>query len=681
MGLNLPAKNRFFDAIAVLLCTYVLVSIAVPALPEGGALGPLWDALALFYPRELAGKLALFAMLGLILVFLSRPLHPRWKDRKWAYWIDVALCFLTLVVFGYLLVMIEPAWKFAWIGDRSIGDRVYLETTFELGLGIVGLVLVLEAARRCIGWTLSILSVAFLAYGLYGNLIPSSLLGHDQNLIIRDVVGKTFLQDGGVLGIALGVMFKYVFLFVVFGAILEANGATTFIIRFARRVFRNSVGGPAKVSVVSSGLMGSLSGSAVANTATTGAFTIPLMHGTGFTKETAGGVEAAASSGGALMPPIMGAGAYMMLELLSDQGVKYMEILQAAIIPAILYYFALLVMVHWQARKIGVRAESDKPAAADLKLEPMGGILFVLAFTVLIFLLLPPFVRSGNIPPGLTPDKAAALAILVVLALGWLHPSTRLGPKVLVKVLSKAARSGVILVAAAACVGIVLGIVELTGLDNELPSRIVALSENSLLGGLAFLMVATILLGMGLPSVVCYLLMARIVGGMIAEFGVPHLSMHLFIFYFSMMSMVTPPIALAAYAASAISGGNVMKTAFRAFGFALVGFALPFAFVLKPELLMLSSDGTAASMIDVAFHVWGAIAAILLLAAGIVGYTQNSVSLPLRVLLLGCALAAFMTRTSGTQLWIHMGAIILGLLILFIGWNKRDPAQQTPQLT
>jgi len=674
VGLTFPAKNRCFDAIAVLLCVYVLVSIAVPALPEGGR---IWQALALFYPSQLAGKLAFFAMLGLVLVFLSRPLHPRFKDRKWAGWIDVTLCVLTVGVFGYLLIMIEPAWKFAWVGGRSIGDRVYLETSFELGLGVVGLVLVLEAARRCIGWTLSILSVAFLAYGLYGNLIPSSMLGHDQDLGIRDVVGKTFLQDGGVLGIALGVMFKYVFLFVVFGAILEANGATTFIIRFARRVFRNSVGGPAKVSVVSSGLMGSLSGSAVANTATTGAFTIPLMHGTGFTKETAGGVEAAASSGGALMPPIMGAGAYMMLELLSDQGVKYMEILQAAIIPALLYYFALLVMVHWQARKAGVGAEANQAKKADLKLEPMGGILFVLAFAILIFLLLPPFVRSGKIPPGLTPDKAAALAILAVLGLGWLHPSTRLGPKALVKVLSKAARSGVILVAAAACVGIVLGIVELTGLDNELPSRIVALSENSLLGGLAFLMVATILLGMGLPSVVCYLLMARIIGGMILEFGVPPLSMHLFIFYFSMMSMVTPPIALAAYAASAISGGNVMKTAFRAFGFALVGFALPFAFVLKPELLMLTADGTAAPISQVVIHVGGAIAAILLLAAGIVGYTRNPVSLPLRVLLLGCALIAFLTRTSGVQLWIHLAAIALGFLVLGLGWIKREQAPQT----
>jgi len=388
-------------------------------------------------------------------------------------------------------------------------------------------------------------------------------------------------------------------------------------------------------------------------------------------------VEAAASSGGALMPPIMGAGAYMMLELLSDQGVKYMEILQAAIIPALLYYFALLVMVHWQARKAGVGAEANQAKKADLKLEPMGGILFVLAFAILIFLLLPPFVRSGKIPPGLTPDKAAALAILAVLGLGWLHPSTRLGPKALVKVLSKAARSGVILVAAAACVGIVLGIVELTGLDNELPSRIVALSENSLLGGLAFLMVATILLGMGLPSVVCYLLMARIIGGMILEFGVPPLSMHLFIFYFSMMSMVTPPIALAAYAASAISGGNVMKTAFRAFGFALVGFALPFAFVLKPELLMLTADGTAAPISQVVIHVGGAIAAILLLAAGIVGYTRNPVSLPLRVLLLGCALIAFLTRTSGVQLWIHLAAIALGFLVLGLGWIKREQAPQT----
>ena len=415
-------RQRLFNVLAVAMCLYVLALIGRPNLLE----------------QDFA-KQALFALLGLSLVFLSRPFLRRWAGI--ALGVDLALCGLVALVFGYLVLHTERLGSALWFRDESIGQRPGFELPHEVALGVAGLLLVLEAARRSVGWVLAILSGLFILYALGGHWVL------DQRPIeVSGLVSKTFLQNGGVIGVALGVMFKYVFLFVVFGALLETTGATEFIIRLARRLFHGSVGGPAKVSVVSSGLMGSLSGSAVANTATTGTFTIPLMKGTGFDAETAGGVEAAASSGGALMPPIMGAGAYMMLELID--GVQYIEILQAALLPALLYYFALLVMVHWQAKKVG--AGRDEAEQTDLKLEPMCGLLFFGGFGMLIFLLLPPHweFKRFSIPPGFTADKAAAVSILGLVAMSWLHPRTRLGPRRLFEACVSACRSGVILVAA-----------------------------------------------------------------------------------------------------------------------------------------------------------------------------------------------------------------------------------------
>jgi len=653
--------STLYKILAVVLCLYVLLSIIFPQFPE-----------------QRAGKLSLFGLIGLLLVFIGKPIKKGMRPTTLSRGFDGVLCLLTVLTFGYLFVQAEPMFDFAWVGGKSLGDRSGTERGFEIVIGTIGLLLVLEAARRCIGWTLSILAVLFLIYGLFGHLYPDWLFRHPPKTAPK-LVAKTFLQTGGVLGTALSVMFKYVFLFVLFGALLEMTGATSFIINFARRLFRNSVGGPAKVSVVSSGLMGSLSGSAVANTATTGTFTIPLMTGTGFTKETAGGVEAAASSGGALMPPIMGAGAYMMLELID--GVKYVEILQAAIIPALLYYTALLLAVHWQARKRGVKAGGDDPSS--LPLVPMRGFLFFGAFLLLIFLLLPPMSELGrfSIPPGLTADKAAAICVIAVVVLGWLHPSTRLGPGRLVQACTKAARGGVALVAAAACVGIILGVVGITGLGRDLPQAILSLSRGMMILGLLLLMVSTIILGMGLPSVVCYLLMATIVGGMIADFGVVELSMHLFIFYFSMMSMVTPPVALAAYAAGAISGGNIMATAFAAFRFALVGFALPFAFVLKPEIIMLSADGSPAGFAAIAVHVVGALAGVILLAGGAAGFAFRRLPNWARWAVVACALVSFFTRTQAgnLELGVHIGSLVLGFCILAVCFflAKDEPTDAT----
>lgn len=699
-----PALDRFnqyrkntFNTLAFALCVFVLVAVNSTLLAEQSAL-------------------ALFGMLGLVLVFLSRPLTKRWGDWTAFRIIDAVLIIATVVVFGYIFVQSEPLTSWAWVDGKLLGKRAGEESSMDFAIAGVGLILVLEATRRAIGWTLPILCGVFLVYafcgprGLIDFDLPDALFPH-RGFLWQQVAQKTFLQSGGVFGIALKVMFMYVFLFVLFGTLLEQTGATGYVIKFARSLFKNSSGGPAKVAVVSSGLMGSLSGSAVANTATTGTFTIPLMKSSGFNAESAAGVEAAASSGGALMPPIMGAGAYMMLEMVQPT-VTYVEIIKAALIPAILYYTALLLTVHFHAKRIGAGAEADGKDNADAPKASVGsnpyatsevnespgvtkipeddhdqpfvpyqGVVFFGSFIILIIML----VR------GYTPFKSVSYSLGGIVLLSLFNKHTRLTPRKFFKATIGAARSGVALVVAASCVGIILGIVSITGIGGKLPTTIQSFAGDSSIQALLLLMVSTIILGMGLPSAVCYLLMAILVGPVLKELNTPALSAHLFIFYFGMMSMVTPPVALAAYAAAAIAKGHVIKSAFAAFRFALVGFALPFAFVLRPELLMLSPDGSPADWYIVVAHVATTLVGIVGLASAIAGFAFGRMNLAFRIFLLTASLAVFFTGWNDAELAgeisqqrliefvVQMASVgLIGGLLVFNFVKRSDSAAPIP---
>ncbi|MCH2279937.1 MAG: TRAP transporter fused permease subunit, partial [Vicinamibacterales bacterium] len=382
-------------------------------------------------------------------------------------------------------------------------------------------------------------------------------------------------------------------------------------------------GGPAKVAVLSSGLMGSLSGSAVANTATTGTFTIPMMRSAGFKATTAAGIQAAASSGGALMPPVMGAGAYMMLEIV-DPPVTYLQIIRAALIPAILYYLSLFLITHFHARSTMRAQNAQKQPVAETKPlaeSLMEGIVFATALgSLILFLIL-----------GYTPFRAVSLSLLTIVVVGAFNVRTRLSIADIVKAFVKSSRDVISLVAASASVGIIIGIVTLTGIGTRLPAAILPLAEQSLFLALLLIMVSSIILGMGLPSAVCYLLLATLIGPVLGNLGVVPLAAHLFIFYFGMMSMVTPPVALAGYAAASIAGTNIMQTSFAAFRFALVGFTLPYIFVYRPELLMLTQDGGAASPLAMFVPVVIGTLGVLCFASGITGYLRDALALPLRI--------------------------------------------------
>ena len=640
------------------------------------------------YPRlSPQAQLAIFAMLGLVLVFLKYPIHRRFETHIVFQALDFVFALAVVVCFGYILVQTEPLFKRFWVDGQQLGDRAGMGTTRDYLIGLLGLLLVLEGTRRAIGLTLCILSLAFLAYAAFGQSMPDWLFPH-RGYSWERIVSQTFLHSQGVFGIALKVMFTYVFLFVLFGALLEKTGATGYIIDFARRLFRSSVGGPAKVAVVSSGAMGSLSGSAVANTATTGTFTIPMMRSSGFRPTIAGGIEAAASSGGALVPPIMGAGAYMMLEIV-EPAVTYLEIIKAALIPAILYYTALLLIVHFYAKRVGASAEVPVESATETPQSKTGieGLVFLVAFvTLILFLVL-----------GYTPFRAVSLSLLLILLLigvrgiwdifkqvrhsnvsstGMLIRHTLLlftrqiwiGIRRMMEAMEKAADGGVSLIAAASCVGLILGVVTLTGIGAKLPGTLLPLAENSRILALALLMVSTIILGMGLPSSVCYLLMATLVGPVLSELGLVPLAAHLFIFYFGMMAMVTPPVALAAYTAAAIAGTGIMQTGVAAFRFALVGFALPYAFVLKPELLLLSPDGGSAGFLIVAGSVLTAIVGIVALAASVTGHCFAPLNLWTRTGLLAAAMVLFLTHSG----WVQLVAFIAVAIIGFLNWRSRN---------
>ena len=592
---------------------------------------PLGVLLCLFTVSEVnypmmqpQSRLAIFAMLGLVLCFLIHPASRALRESRISGWIDVLLALTAVTACGFVVVQCEPLFERFWINGTMLGNRAGQESGIDTLVGVVGILLVVEATRRSIGWALPALAVAFLAYAWFGSSFPDWLFPH-RGYGVERIVAQTFLHSQGVFGTALRVMFVYVFLFVLFGAFLKATGATRFIIDFAERAFGGSPGGPAKVAVLSSGMMGSLSGSAVANTATTGTFTIPLMRSAGFRPEIAAGVEAAASSGGALVPPVMGAGAYMMLEII-DPPVTYLQIVKAALLPALLYYFSLLLIVHLYAKRGGLK-RGERPAAPAKGWWDFGGVVFFTSFASLLLLLI----------LGYTVFRAASLALVVVIVTSALGRTTRLNWRKILDAMAGSARDSIALVAAAACVGIVIGVVTLTGIGTKLPTTILGLSQDNLIVALGLIMVSSIVLGMGLPSAVCYLLLATLIGPVLGNLGVVPLAAHMFIFYFGMMSMVTPPVALAGYAAASIAGTNIMQTSFAAFRFALVGFTLPFIFVYRPELLMLTPTGDAAGPLEMFVPVLMGTLGVLCFASAITGQLRNALTTPLRVAMYAAA--------------------------------------------
>ncbi len=598
-------------------------------------------------------QLATFALLGLPLCFLIRmkPDDPGWRR--------------VLDLLGVAAAAASSGFVLYWSGfaGSTLGDRAGAESALDIAIGLVGVAGVLGATWRVIGPALPVLTGLFVLYAVVGPWLPEFLFPHRGYSFSR-IASQGFLQSQGVFGIAMKVMFAYVFLFVVFGAVLQQTGAVRFITASARRLFLGTVGGAAKVSVAANAMMGSLSGSAVADAATTGTVTIPLMRSTGFTARAAAGITAAASSGAALVPPVMGAGAYMMLELV-DPPVRYAEVIRAAILPAILYYAALIAMVHLHARRHPGTDREDEAAGeeAGSRVPVEAGIVFGAGLFALVAALL----------VGRTVFRAVSLALGIALLISLFRRATRLDRARLVGGLERIAAGAAPLVAAAGSVGVILGMVTLTGLGTRFPATVLSVAGDGILPALLLIMVGSVVLGMGLPSAVCYLLMAILIGPVIGQLGVPPLSVHFFIFYFGMMSMVTPPVALAAYTTAGIAGTPIIPAAFTAFRFALAGFALPYFFVFRPELLLIASERGLPGAVA-AFGL--GLAVVVLLAAGIVGWLFGPLGPAMRAVALGAAALllappapdALLSLTNGVGL-----AAFAGFLIRARAGGRRSP--------
>lgn len=478
--------------------------------------------------------------------------------------------------------------------DAGVANNV------DIIFGCISVIVVLEAARRSIGPVLSIVGIVFLLYGFFGHLIPGTL-GHRQytlNRIIR------FLYTGteGIYGTAMDVSAKYVALFVLFGALLEFFGGGKLFVDIAYSLTGKMRGGPAKASVVSSALMGTMSGSAVANVVTTGAFTIPLMKRNGYKPEVAGAVEAVASTGGQIMPPVMGAAAFLMAEI---TGISYGEIMLAAVIPAFLYFFSVFMMVDIEASKEGIKAASDeeiKPVTTVLK---EGGYLLapLLLLIVMIF-------------NGSSAIKSAAYAIALILITDVIFSKERKQmPKKFVIAVGKGMKSVVSVACACACAGIVVGIISLTGIGSKFSSLMLSVSGGNVLIALLMTMLASLILGCGLPTTAAYMVLATLAVPALVKLGVPLLAAHLFVLYFGSISTITPPVALSAYAGAALAGANPNTVGFVAFRFGIVAFIVPFMFVYQPSLLMMGGG-----VLEIVWTLISASIGVIMVAIGVQGF-------------------------------------------------------------
>jgi len=526
--------------------------------------------------------------IGLGLVFLLYPLRREGMHRTAPPWYDVLLAFLGLAAGLYHVIFYQ-----------DLLARTGINTPTDLVVAGMAVLLVLEATRRVAGWPMIIVAAAFIAYALWGNYFPG-LLAH-RGVSLERLLEHSYLGLEGIMGIPLGVSATVIFLYLLFAQVLEKTGIRQFFIDVAMALTGTSPGGPAKAAVVSSAFEGTISGSSIANTAGSGSFTIPMMKSLGYRKEFAAAVEAAASTGGQIMPPIMGAAAFVMVEFLN---MPYVEIAKAAAIPAVLYFTGVFLMVHFEALKEGLTGlpRQSLPRLGNVMLK-QGYLILPL---VLIFWLM---------DAGFSAGKAAVWSMALACVLGMLRRETRMGLGRIVQTMERAAQAALPVIAACATAGLIVGVVTLTGIGLKLSANMVDLAGNNLFVALVLTMIASLVLGMGIPTTATYIVLATMAAPALEKLGVVPLAAHLFVFYFGVVADITPPVALAVYAGSAIAGSNPWKTGIEAVKLALGAFLVPYIFVLSPVLILVGATPILVMQM-LATSVMGMTA----LAAGVAGY-------------------------------------------------------------
>ena len=570
---------------------------------------------------------------GLALVYLLYPSRKRWSRTK-VHPLDVVLAILGAASPAYIVLEYQ-----------QLVLRSGTVTTSDLAVGLIGILLVVEATRRVVGIPMVMVVLCFIAYAFAGPYMPG-VLAH-RGLTLNQLVGHLYFTTEGIFGIPLGVSSTFIFLFILFGAYLESTGLGKFFIDLANSIAGWASGGPAKVAVLSSGLMGTVSGSSVANVVGTGSLTIPMMKKLGYHKDFAGAVEAAASTGGQLMPPVMGAAAFLMAEFV---GVPYIDIAKAAVVPALLYFTGVWLGVHFEAKRSNLKGLPREQL-------PKFGRLFIerghlaLPLVVIVYLLV----------SGYTPMRAALVAIVLSIVCSALRKSTRMKPIEIVRGLDKGARNVLSVLVACASAGIVIGVVTKTGVGLKLASGLLALSGGLLLPTLFFTMITAIVLGMGVPTTANYVITSTIAAPAIIQMGVPVLAAHMFVFYFGIIADVTPPVALAAFAGAGIAGGNALKTGINASKLAIAAFIIPYMFVLSPVILMVD-----ATIGNVLLATVTAIIGMVALSSALIGYLVDNCRAYERIILIAGGL---MMIKPG--MLTDIAGFVLFALVLVLQWQRK----------
>ena len=594
---------------------------------------------------------SLHVAMMLVLGFVMYPSGGKSNYNKIA-WIDWIFIALSIVIPLYM-----------WIDYLGVVERAGMPNFNDIIIATLLIFLVLEGSRRTTGIVLPILGLIFLAYGLLGQYVPGVFMHRGYNWV--QISNHLFANSEGIYGTSVGVAASYIFLFILFGAVMSKCGMGSFFNDMAMALAGGFKGGPAKVAVISSAMFGSINGSAVANVVTAGAFTIPLMKKVGYSKEFAGAVEACASVGGQALPPVMGAAAFIMAEILNT---SYSVIIIHAAIPALLYYLGVMIQVHLRAGKMGLAGihRSQLPKVIDVLkdkghlLIPIGVLLYFLLFS------------------GTTVIYSAVFTIISTILISALKKNTRMSFKDVCDAFVDGAKQTVSVAMACACVGIIIGIITKTGFGLNMANLIISIGQTSILLTLIFSMITCMILGMGVPSIPAYLITVAIASPALVKLGITDLSAHLFSFYFAMFANLTPPVALAAFAAAGIAGGDFMKTGFASVKLALAGFIVPYMFIFSPELMLIfPADVTGIwRWIDGIRVVTGGCLGVMLIGVAVEGYLFTKANVLIRLIASVSALclidSGFLTDIVG------LVGLIAVVLVQYFLYKKKPDTVMTP---
>lgn len=558
----------------------------------------------------------------------------------------------SIPIYDYILALIAIFIGSYWVlnYERLVQSLGQLEK-LDFYVGLLAIVLVLEGARRAVGLPIAIIAGLFLLYAFYGPYMPDFMSHRGQSL--DSIVNLMYFSTDGILGTPLAVSSTFIFAFLLFGAFLVKTGVGEYFNDLAISIAGKLTGGPAKVAIFSSALQGTISGSSVANVVTSGSYTIPMMKRLGYNKNFAGAVEASASTGGQLMPPIMGAAAFLMVEFIG-RGITYWDIAKAAAIPALLYFTGIWIMTHFEAKRLGLRGLTDEEMPDRSHVFKK---IYLLTPIVLIIILM---------MSGIPVIHAALYGILSCIIVGFINPDVKFGFKEIIDGMVDGARSALAVAAATACAGIIVGVVVKTGLGLSLANSLVKLAGGSILITLFFVMIASLILGMGAPTTANYVITSTIAAPAIIALLAPDvpasaapiiivLSAHFFVFYFGIIADITPPVALAAFAASGISGGDPIRTGVNSAKLAIAAFIIPYMIIFSPALLMID-----VTLWQIVWVVFTAITGMIAIGAGVIGYWYRRVNVIERLILIGAGLAMIYPESLSDTI----GLIVFGVMLV-----------------